>query len=262
MKGDVSVNNLSFTYPDGSNALNNLSIQIRNKEKVAILGANGAGKTTFVMHLNGVNRIQKGTVIIGGEDLNDDNINSIRKEVGIVFQDPDNQLFMPTVYEDVTFGPKNFGFDDKEIEKNAKMALDLVGMYDHKDKAPYHLSLGQKRKVSIATVLASKPKVIVFDEPSSNLDPSSRRELIEIIKSLNCTIILVTHDIPLALELCPRTVVIDEGKILCDMGITEFLANEKLMKKSRIELPFGFELHHRFHHLEEGAKETMHKHSS
>ena len=112
MKGDVSVNNLSFTYPDGSNALNNLSIQIRNKEKVAILGANGAGKTTFVMHLNGVNRIQKGTVIIGGKDLNDDNINSIRKEVGIVFQDPDNQLFMPTVYEDVTFGPKNFGFDD------------------------------------------------------------------------------------------------------------------------------------------------------
>ena len=126
MKGDVSVNNLSFTYPDGSNALNNLSIQIRNKEKVAILGANGAGKTTFVMHLNGVNRIQKGTVIIGGKDLNDDNINSIRKEVGIVFQDPDNQLFMPTVYEDVTFGPKNFGFDDKEIEKNLNITIKKI----------------------------------------------------------------------------------------------------------------------------------------
>tara|TARA_B110000014_G_C20088668_1_gene569711 strand:+ start:549 stop:1337 length:789 start_codon:yes stop_codon:yes gene_type:complete len=262
MKGDISINELSFSYPDGTDALANLTFKVSEKERVAILGPNGAGKTTLVMHLNGINEIQKGNIRIGNEEINNENLREIRKNVGIVFQDPDQQLFMPSVYEDVIFGPRNFGFTEEEIEKNCKNALEKVGMYEYKDKAPHHLSLGQKRKVAIATVLASKPKIIVFDEPSSNLDPSSRRELIDIIKSLDSTILLVTHDIPLALELCPRTVVLKDGSLLCDMGTNEFLGKDLLMKEARVELPFGFELHHKFHHISEVGEETIHKHSN
>ena len=262
MKGSVSINNLSFSYPDGTNAIDRLTFKVVEKERVAILGPNGAGKTTLVMHLNGINDIQSGTVSIGNEEINTDNLKEIRKNVGIVFQDPDQQLFMPSVYEDVIFGPRNFGFTEEEIEKNSKKALVQVGMYAHKDKAPHHLSLGQKRKVAIATVLASNPKIVIFDEPSSNLDPSSRRELIDIIKSLDATVLLVTHDIPLALELCPRTIVLKEGSLLCDMETNEFLQNDLLMRKARVELPFGFELHHKIHHIANETDDAInHEHS-
>ena len=262
MKGSISINNLSFSYPDGTKALNNISFKVVEKERVAILGPNGAGKTTMVMHLNGINDIQSGAVSIGNEEINTVNLKEIRKNVGIVFQDPDQQLFMPSVYEDVIFGPKNFGFTEEEIEKNSKEALVKVGMYDHKDKVPHHLSLGQKRKVAIATVLASNPEIVIFDEPSSNLDPSSRRELIDIIKSLDATVLLVTHDIPLALELCPRTIVLKEGSLLCDMETNEFLINDLLMREARVELPFGFELHHKIHHITNEDNDSMnHKHA-
>ena len=262
MKGGISINNLSFSYPDGTKALNNISFKVVEKERVAVLGPNGAGKKTMVMHLNGINDIQSGTVSIGNEKINTVNLKKIRKNVGIVFQDPDQQLFMPSVYEDVIFGPKNFGFTEEEIEKNSKEALVKVGMYDHKDKSPHHLSLGQKRKVAIATVIVSNPKIVIFDEPSSNLDPSSRRELIDIIKSLDSTVLLVTHDIPLALELCPRTIVLKEGSLLCDMATNEFLKNDLLMREARVELPFGFELHHEIHHIKNEDNDLLnHKHS-
>lgn len=261
MRGDISISNLSFSYPDGTDALNALTFDVSEKESVAILGPNGAGKTTLVMHLNGIYSIQKGSICIGNEEINTDNLKEIRKNVGIVFQDPDQQLFMPSVYEDVIFGPRNFGFNVLETEENAKKALQQVGMYEHKDKAPHHLSLGQKRKVAIASVLASKPRIVIFDEPSSNLDPSSRRELIDIIKSLDATILLVSHDIPLALELCPRTIVLKDGNLLCDMQTNEFLGDDLLMKEARVELPFGFELHHKFHHIAEEGEQPKHKHS-
>jgi len=261
MKGDLAINKLSFSYPDGTDALDSLTFEVSEKERVAILGPNGAGKTTLVMHLNGINNIQVGNIQIGNEEINTNNLREVRKNVGIVFQDPDQQLFMPSVYEDVVFGPRNFGFTESEVEENSKKALKQVGMYAYKEKAPHHLSLGQKRKVAIATVLASKPKIVVFDEPSSNLDPSSRRELIDIIKSLDATILLVTHDIPLALELCPRTVVLKDGSLLCDMQTNEFLRNNSLMKEARVELPFGFELHHKLHHIGEKGGQTKHKHS-
>ena len=261
MKGEISINNLAFSYPAGTKALNDLSFKVVEKERVAILGPNGAGKTTMVMHLNGINDIQSGTISIGNEKINTANLKKVRKNVGIVFQDPDQQLFMPSVYEDVIFGPKNFGFSEEEIEKNSTEALVKVGMYDYKEKAPHHLSLGQKRKVAIATVLASNPKIVIFDEPSSNLDPSSRRELIDIIKSLDATVLLVTHDIPLALELCPRTIVLKEGSLLCDMETNEFLINDLLMREARVELPFGFELHHKIHHITNEDNDSMnHKH--
>ncbi len=257
MREKIAITELSFEYPDGTKAIDELSLKISAGESIAILGPNGAGKTTLVMHLNGINTIQAGKIKIGDKEVNDNNLKNIRREVGIVFQDPEHQLFMPTVYEDVTFGPRNFGFTEMEIEENSKKALEQVGMYEYKDKAPHHLSFGQKRKVAIATVLAPNPNIVVLDEPSSNLDPASRRELINIIKSLNSTVVLVTHDIPLALELCPRTVVMKSGKLLCDMKTNEFLSNDSLMKEARVELPFGFELHHDLHHLKEKEK---HKH--
>jgi len=151
---------------------------------------------------------------------------------------------MPTVLEDVMFGPKNFGYSEEASLENAIEALKMVGMDEYQEKAPHHLSFGQKRKVAIASVLASKPQLLVLDEPSSNLDPSSRRELIDILLSLDVSIVLVTHDLPMALEICPRSIVVNNGTVTQDGKTKELLTNEKIMKENRLELPFGFALHH------------------
>ena len=177
-------------------------------------------------------------------EYTDKNIADVRKTVGVVFQDPDDQLFMPTVLEDVMFGPKNFGFSEKQIEENSIEALKQVKMLDFIDKPPHHLSFGQKRKVAIASVLASEPELLVLDEPSSNLDPASRRELIDILKNLDVSIILVTHDLPMALEICSRSIILNNGKITADDDTYKILRNEKIMSENRLELPFGFALHH------------------
>ena len=177
-------------------------------------------------------------------ELNPYFASKIRKSVGLVFQDPDDQLFMPTVLEDVMFGPKNFGFSDELVKKNSINALEQVKMLQFKDKPPHHLSFGQKRKVAIASVLASEPELLVLDEPSSNLDPASRRELIDILKNLDVSIILVTHDLPMALEICNRSVILNDGKITVDDETYKILKNKKVMSDNRLELPFGFALHH------------------
>ena len=179
-------------------ALNNLNLEVKEGEIFGLLGPNGAGKTTLILHLNGILGNLTGEIEVDGLKYTPENIAEIRKTVGVVFQDPDDQLFMPTVLEDVMFGPKNFGYTNEEAEKNAVHALKMVGMDDSQDRAPHHLSFGQKRKVAIATVLASKPKLLVLDEPASNLDPASRRDLIEILINLEISIILVTHDLPMA----------------------------------------------------------------
>jgi cobalt/nickel transport system ATP-binding protein len=185
-----------------------------------------------------------GSIKLNNLEFIEDNLAEIRKTVGVVFQDPDDQLFMPTVLEDVMFGPKNFGFSEEASRKNATEALNMVGMNDYQEKAPHHLSFGQKRKVAIASVLASKPQLLVLDEPSSNLDPSSRRELIDILLSLDISIILVTHDLPMALEICPRSIVVNNGVITEDGRTKDLLTNNRVMKENRLELPFGFALHH------------------
>ena len=174
----LKINNLSYTYPDGHKALKGIDFSINKGESIAILGPNGAGKTTLILHLNGILGELKGEIEVDGLEYSTENIGKIRKTVGVVFQDPDDQLFMPTVIEDVMFGPKNFGYSNEESETNAVEALKMVGMENFQDRAPHHLSFGQKRKVAIATVLASKPKLLVLDEPASNLDPASRRDLI------------------------------------------------------------------------------------
>ena len=244
MKNYLSINNLSFEYPDGYKALNNISLNLNEKERLGILGPNGAGKTTLLLHLNGILGSLDGEISIDGLSYTEENIKKIRKSVGLVFQDPDDQLFMPTVLEDVMFGPRNFGYSFDEAKSLSLQALEQVKMLDFIDKAPHHLSFGQKRKVAIASVLASKPNLIVLDEPSSNLDPASRRELIEILKSLEITIILVTHDLPMALEVCERSLILNRGKIEIIDSTYNILTNEKVMKENRLELPFGFALHH------------------
>ena len=216
MNNYLKINNLSYSYPDGHKALSSVSFSIDQGESISILGPNGAGKTTLILHLNGILGKLSGEIEVSGLKYIPDNIDKIRKTVGVVFQDPDDQLFMPTVIEDVMFGPKNFGFTQKEAEENSLEALKMVGMEKFEDRAPHHLSFGQKRKVAIATVLASKPKLLVLDEPASNLDPTSRKDLIDILKSLNISLILVTHDLPMALEICERSLVLNEGEIKKD----------------------------------------------
>ncbi len=195
------IEELAFAYPDGNQALFGVNLKISKGERVALLGPNGAGKTTLVMHLNGILSTLHGKVFVAGKlvDSKDkEGLKQIRSKVGIVFQDPDDQLFMPTVGQDVAFGPYNMGLRDAELDEVVTQALSMVGMLEYKDRPPHHLSFGQRRRVAVATVLAMKPEILVLDEPSSNLDPASRRELAEILRSLDITIIMVTHDLPYA----------------------------------------------------------------
>ena len=240
----LSISKLTFSYPDGYKALNEISFGLDEGDSLGILGPNGAGKTTLILHLNAILGEMNGSIKLNNLEFIEDNLAEIRKTVGVVFQDPDDQLFMPTVLEDVMFGPKNFGFSEEASRKNATEALNMVGMNDYQEKAPHHLSFGQKRKVAIASVLASKPQLLVLDEPSSNLDPSSRRELIDILLSLDISIILVTHDLPMALEICPRSIVVNNGVITENGKTKDLLTNNRVMKENRLELPFGFALHH------------------
>ena len=240
----LSVNNISFEYPDGFKALENINLSLSKGERLAVLGPNGAGKTTLILHLNGILGDLNGQITLNNNSFSEENISKIRKSVGLVFQDPDDQLFMPTVIEDVMFGPKNFGYNDTESEELAIDALKQVNMIDFLDRPPHHLSYGQKRKVAIASVLASKPKLLVLDEPGSNLDPSSRRELIEILNNLEVSKILVTHDLPMALEICERSIVLNDGKITRDDNTLNILKDETFMKNNRLELPYGFAFHH------------------
>ncbi|MGW0906834.1 energy-coupling factor ABC transporter ATP-binding protein [Streptomyces sp. NPDC002853] len=237
----LEVAGLAFAYPDGHQALFGVDMSIGRGERVALLGPNGAGKTTLVLHLNGILTGGAGTVTVAGLPVGRKHMAEIRRRVGIVFQDPDDQLFMPTVREDVAFGPAAAGMRGPELEARVHKALSQVGMAEFADRPPHHLSFGQRRRVAVATVLAMEPEILVLDEPSSNLDPASRRELADILRSLDVTVLMVTHDLPYALELCPRALILSEGVIAADGPTGELLADEDLMGAHRLELPFGFD---------------------
>ncbi|MEU0986499.1 ABC transporter ATP-binding protein [Streptomyces sp. NPDC005953] len=237
----LDVQGLAYAYPDGHQALFGVDLTVARGERVAVLGPNGAGKTTLVLHLNGILGGGVGTVSVAGLPVAREHLAEIRRRVGIVFQDPDDQLFMPTVREDVAFGPAAAGLRGAALEERVAGALELVGMVEYLDRPPHHLSYGQRRRVAVATVLAMEPEILVLDEPSSNLDPASRRELADILRSLDVTVLMVTHDLPYALELCPRSVILSEGVIAADGPTGELLANEALMREHRLELPFGFD---------------------
>lgn len=237
----IAAEGLDFAYPDGTVALAGIDLHIHPGERVALLGPNGAGKTTLILHMNGIHMPHAGTVHVSGIPVDAANLLEVRRRVGIVFQDPDDQLFMPTVREDVAFGPQNLGLTGQDLDERIQSAMRAVGVDDLADRAPNHLSFGQKRRVAIAGVLAMRPEILILDEPTSNLDPASRRELTDILRGLDITQLIATHNLPYALELCPRSIVLDDRRIVADGATLELLTDERLMKEHRLELPPGFD---------------------
>jgi cobalt/nickel transport system ATP-binding protein len=235
----LEVEGLAFAYPDGSEALTGVDLRVAAGERVALLGPNGAGKTTLALHLNGIHRARRGRVTVAGTTLEDRTLPEVRRRVGLVFQDPDDQLFMPTVREDVAFGPANLGLRGDALHGRVAAALAAVRCERLADRAPHHLSGGERRRVAIATVLAMQPDLLVLDEPTSNLDPASRRELVGVLRSLAVTQLVVTHDLPLVLELCPRTVIVDGGRVVADGDTAALLSDAELLAAHRLELPYG-----------------------
>ncbi len=238
----LDVRGLAYAYPGGHQALFGVDLHVHAGERVALLGPNGAGKTTFALHLNGILTPGRGSVTVSGLPVTGDSLLEVRRRVGIVFQDPDDQLFMTTVRDDVAFGPANLGVRGAELDARVAEALRAVGVEDLAGRAPHHLSFGQRRRVAIATVLAMRPEILVLDEPSSNLDPTSRRELADILRSLDVTVLMVTHDLPYAVELCERSVVLSEGTVVADGPTRAVLADAELMARHRLELPVGFSI--------------------
>ena len=236
----VETRSLHFRYPDGREALRGVDLVVEQGERVALLGPNGAGKTTFALHLNGIHRPQEGTIRIGGLRVEESSLPEIRRRVGMVFQDSNDQLFMPTVADDVGFGPANLGLRGKELEQRVAEALAMVNASDTVNRPPHHLSGGERRRVAIATVLAMRPDVLVLDEPAAGLDPAGRRELISTLAGLEMTQLVITHDLPLALELCERSVIMDEGRVVADGATVGLLSDHQLLGLHRLEMPYGF----------------------
>jgi cobalt/nickel transport system ATP-binding protein len=233
----VEVQDLTHTYADGTTAVRGISFRIHHGESVAVVGANGAGKSTLLLHLNGYLTPQSGSVRIGDFPLTKTTVRDIRKTVGMIFQDPDDQLFMPTVYDDVAFGPLNLGLPVAEVEQRVQDALLRTDVAHLRERPPYKLSGGEKRAVAIATVLAMTPDILVMDEPSSNLDPKARRILIELLKGFHHTKIIATHDLDMVLDLCERTIVIHNGRITADGPTLDIFHNEALLAASHLEKP-------------------------
>jgi cobalt/nickel transport system ATP-binding protein len=236
MTGVLQVHDLHFSYHDGLAALRGVSFEMCEGEKVALVGPNGAGKSTLMLHLNGI-LSGHGEVTVGGNRLTRDNLPVIRSMVGLVFQNPDDQLFSPTVFEDVAFGPLHMGLPMDEIESRVKSALEAVRMSSFRDRLSHHLSVGEKKRIAIATVLSMDPQILILDEPSAGLDPRGRRTLINLLRELPITMLVSTHDMRLVQELFPRTIVMDEGQIVADGRTKEILQNEELLTAHGLEKP-------------------------
>ena len=232
----ILVRNLHFRYPDGFHALRGVSVAVAPGELVALLGPNGAGKSTFMLHLNGLLE-GEGESCIAGLPLTDEHLPQIRAKVGMVFQSPDDQLFSPTVFDDVAFGPLHMGHDEREVRRRVAEALEMVGMVGFANRLPFHLSVGQKKRVSLATVLAMHPDVLVLDEPSAGLDPRGRRQLIELLDDMPLTMLISTHDMRLVEELFPRVLVMDEGQIIYDGDTAPILADDAFLEAHGLERP-------------------------
>ena len=231
------VEDLYFSYPDGFRALDGVNLAIGRGEKVALIGPNGAGKSTLMLHLNGINQPTSGTVRIGELSVEKANIGRIRAEVGLVFQDPDDQLFSPTVYDDVAFGPVHMGLPKEEVDSRVSAALEAVGLAGFERRQQHHLSIGQRKRAALATVLSMSPSVLVLDEPSAGLDPRGRRELINMLRGLEQTMLVSTHDMKLVAEVFPRTIIVDAGKVVADDSTANVLADRALLEAHGLEQP-------------------------
>ena len=233
----LAVAGLSFAYPDGFVALRDVTFSIAPGEKVALIGPNGAGKSTLMLHLNGIHLPQQGTVMVNGIPIDRKSVGRVRAAVGLVFQDPDDQLFSPTVFDDVAFGPLHMGLPAEEIVERVERALAAVGLSGFEGRQPHHMSLGQRKRAALATVLSMDPSVLVLDEPSAGLDPRGRRELIRLLLDLPQTMLVSTHDMRLVAEVFPRTLILDEGRVVADGPTDQLLQDEELLEAHGLERP-------------------------
>ncbi len=236
MHHTLDIQDLHFSYPDGRKALRGVSLFINPGEKTALVGPNGSGKSTLLLHLNGILR-GEGEVHVCGKELTDESLRQIRALVGLVFQDPDDQLFSQSVYEDVAFGPLYMGLPKEGIAQKVRQALEDVGMAGSEKRVPHHLSEGEKKRVAIATVLSMDPEVLVLDEPTAGLDPRGRRELIQLLRGLPQTMLVATHDMRMVAELFERTVIIDGGQVVGDGPTAQILAEPHLLERHGLEAP-------------------------
>lgn len=252
MNPAIEITNLRYRYHDGTEALRGVSLRVAPDECVGLLGPNGSGKSTLLLHLNGILPDKPGAdgaVRIQGEAISTENLEKVRRQVGLLFQDPDDQLFCQTVAEDVAFGPQQLGLSEAEIKSRVEACLARVGLDHHAHRATHHLSHGEKRRACLAGVLACEPSTLVLDEPTSDLDPRGRREFKTLLRRIPATKLIATHDLELVVELCPRVIVLDHGQIVADGPATELLGNEELMLAHGLERPHILQhLHpHRFH---------------
>lgn len=232
----VVIENLRYQYGQGPPALQGISLRVRAGECIAVIGPNGAGKSTLLLHLNGLLR-GEGRVVVNGWEVTRGNLSHVRRSVGLVFQDPDDQLFLPTCLEDVAFGPLNEGLSWREALERAREALSSVGMLEAADRPPHQLSVGQRKRVALATVLAMRPAILAFDEPSAGLDPAARRQFIRLIRTLPQTRLIATHDLAMVEELCERAILLDSGRLIADAPTANLLANKELLFQYRLEPP-------------------------
>jgi cobalt/nickel transport system ATP-binding protein len=236
MHHSIEIENLSFSYPDGHAALRDITLKIQPCEKVALVGPNGAGKSTLILHLNGILKGQ-GKLRVCSLEVNKANLQRVRAQVGLVFQSPDDQLFSPTVYDDVAFGPLYQGLQPGEVSQRVEEALTAVHMQEYAQRVSHHLSMGEKKRIAIATVLSMRPEILILDEPTAGLDPSSRRSLIHLLDDLSITMLVSTHDMRMVGEIFPRTIIMDEGRLVAD-GPTEALMNDAaLLEAHGLERP-------------------------
>lgn len=245
----IDVDDVHFSYPDGHQVLKGLGCRIHEGEKVALIGPNGAGKSTFMSHLNGVQLPLSGRVVIDGIEVRKDTLKQVRRKVGIVFQDPDDQLFCPTVFDDVAFGPLNLGLPREEIESRVQEALEVVGLQGFEERSSFHLSFGERKRLALATVLSYQPEILVFDEPSTNMDPLNRRNLISWLRDTDRTILLCTHDLDIALEVCDRCLLLVDGRIEADGTSADILYNRALLEANKLELPLALMTHELLHDI-------------
>lgn len=237
----LRIHNLHFTYPDGTIALQGINLTLEEGESMALVGENGSGKSTFIKHLNGIYQADEGEIVVDGLALTKENLPTIRSRIGIVFQDPDSQLFCPTLFDDVAFGPLNMETEEALLSKRVHEALEDMGLLDLADRPPYALSFGERKRAAMATVLSMRPKIMIFDEPTSNLDPKNEAIMTKVIAQLSSTLIIISHDLPILYQTCKKVAVMERGRIDQILTMEEFLADRSLLRQYGLDFTFKCE---------------------